>query len=145
MARGVHSLFHLKYETMMKNRTYQNPTSVALDEFFRSFAPAQNAAPWSWAEKDDAWEGQLDLPGFTKDEVTVSLDKERVLSVVAKQPELEEGETRDFARNERTFKLQLPREAAAEKLTAVLENGVLNLNIPKVTPDSAIERRIELN
>ncbi|GHC55432.1 hypothetical protein GCM10007100_22510 [Roseibacillus persicicus] len=101
--------------------------------------------PWRWVEKDEAWRGELDLPGFAKEEVKVSLDKERVLLIEAKQPELAEGEERDFTRSEATYRVRLPREADAEKLEAKLENGVLQVTIPKLTPDSQIARHIELN
>lgn len=119
--------------------------SVVLNELFRNFAPSRPATPWRWAEKDEAWKGELDLPGFAKEEVTVFIDKDRVLSVEAKQPKLAEGEEREFNRNEVSYQLRLPREADAEKLAAALENGVLRVTLPKVTPDSKIERRITLN
>jgi HSP20 family protein len=129
----------------MTTRNYNTQPAVVLNELFRNFAPPRAANPWHWTEKDDAWTGQLDLPGFTKEEVNVFIDKERVLSVTAKQAELPEGEEREFSRREVSYRLRLPREADAEKLHASLENGVLTVTLPKVTPDSQIERRIELN
>lgn len=129
----------------MNNRNCNTQTGIALNELFRNFSPPRSANPWRWTEQDEAWKGELDLPGFTKSEVDVSLDKDRVLLVQAKQPELAEGEERDFARSEISYQLRLPREAAAEKLVAKLEDGVLRVTIPKVTPDSQIERKIELN
>ena len=119
--------------------------SVVLNELFRNFAPSRPANPWRWTEKDEAWKGELDLPGFTKEEVSVSIDKDRVLSVEAKQPEPAEGEEREFNRRDISYRLRLPREADAEKLDAALENGVLRVTLPKVTPDSQIARRIDLN
>ena len=130
---------------MMTTRNCNTQPAAVLNELFRNFSPPRAANPWRWTEKDDAWTGQLDLPGFTKEEVNVLIDKDRIFSVEAKQPELAEGETRDFARSEVSYKLRLPREADAEKLVATLENGVLSVTLPKVTPDSQIERRIELN
>ena len=129
----------------MMTRTNNHSTAFALDEFFRSFAPSQNPNPWRWVEKDDSWHGQLDLPGFTKDEVVIAIDKERILSVQAEQEELPEEQNHDFPRSEKTYKFELPREIDAEKLAATLENGVLCVTLPKVVPDSKIERRIELN
>ena len=119
--------------------------SVVLNELFRNFAPSRPATPWRWTEKDEAWKGELDLPGFAKEEVSVSIDKDRVLSVEAKQPEPAEGEKREFSRRDVSYRLRLPREADAEQLNAALENGVLRVTLPKVTPDSQIARRIDLN
>lgn len=129
----------------MTTRNYNTQPALVLNELFRNFSSPRAATPWRWIEKDEAWTGQIDLPGFTKEEVTVFIDKDRIFTVEAKQSELPEGDTRDFARSEYSSKLRLPREADAEKLTATLEDGVLNVTLPKVTPDSQIERRIELN
>ena len=128
----------------MNNQTC-NTSAATLNELFRTFAPPRATNPWRWTEKDDAWTGELDLPGFTKEEVNVALDKDRVLAIEAQQTELPEGETRDFARAERNYNLRLPKEADAEKLAAKLENGVLQVTLPKLTPDSQIARHIELN
>lgn len=129
----------------MTTRNNTTQPSVVLNELFRNFAPPRPVTPWRWTEKDEAWKGELDLPGFAKEEVKVSLDKDRVLLIEAKQPELAEGQERDFARSEATYRVRLPREADAEKLEAKLENGVLRVTIPKLTPDSQIARHIELN
>lgn len=129
----------------MTTRTCNTQPAVVLNELFRNFAPPRATNPWRWTEKDDAWKGELDLPGFSKEEVNVFIDKDRVLSVTAKQGELAEGAGREFSRSEVSHRLRLPREADAEKLQASLENGVLTVILPKVTPDSQVERRIELN
>jgi HSP20 family protein len=129
----------------MTTRNCNTQPSVALNDIFRTFAPVRQASPWRWTEKDEAWTGELDLPGFAKDEVNVALDKDRVLVVEAKQEELPEGETRNFTRSEVNYRLRLPREADAENLAAKLENGVLRVTLPKATPDSQGARRIELN
>lgn len=130
----------------MNTQTCNTPAAT-LNELFRTFSPPRIAPanPWRWAEKDDAWKGEIDLPGFTKDEVNVTIDKDRVLLIEAKQSELPEGETRDFVKAERGYRVRLPRETDAEKLDAKLENGVLQITLPKLTPDSQIARRIDLN
>lgn len=129
---------------MINTQTCNTPAAT-LNELFRTLSPPRTASPWRWTEKDDAWKGEIDVPGFAKDEVNVSIDKDRILLIEAKQSELPEGEARDFAKAERNYRLHLPREADAEKLNAKLENGVLQITLPKVTPDSQIARRIDLN
>ncbi|MBK1835391.1 Hsp20/alpha crystallin family protein [Roseibacillus ishigakijimensis] len=125
--------------------TNSTQPAVVLNEIFRNLAAPRPSQSWRWTEKDEAWKGELDLPGFTKEEVNVSLDKDRLLVVEARQADLPEGEERDFSREEVSYRLRLPRTAQAEDLSARLENGVLFVTVPKITPDSQIARRIELN
>lgn len=127
----------------MNTQTYHNQTALTLNEFLRNLTPNRSANSWRWIEKDDSWKGELDLPGFEKEEVTVFIDKDRILSVTAQQTETEEEA--DFTRNKVVSHLRLPREINAEKLAAALESGVLRVTLPKVSPDSKIERQIELN
>ncbi|MEM9080921.1 MAG: Hsp20/alpha crystallin family protein [Verrucomicrobiota bacterium] len=127
----------------MNRYTCNQPSlSNELDRVFRAFQPTRLTNPWRWTEKDEAWVGEVDLPGFTKEEVSVNLDKDRVLLIEAKQNEESE---RAFKRPVATFRLRLPQEADAEKVNAGLENGVLTVTLTKITPDSQRERRIELN
>lgn len=129
----------------MITQNYNTQPSIAINELFRNLSSPRQASPWQWTETDDAWKGEVDLPGFTREEVTVSLDKDRLLVVEARQTDLPEGESRDFSRSEKTLRLRIPREVDAEKLGAKLEDGVLRVTLPKVIPDSQIARKIELN
>lgn len=129
----------------MITQNYNTQPSIAINELFRNLSSPRQASPWQWTETDDAWKGEVDLPGFTREEVTVSLDKDRLLVVEARQADLPEGESRDFSRSEKTLRLRIPREVDAEKLGAKLEDGVLRVTLPKVIPDSQIARKIELN
>lgn len=129
----------------MITQNYNTQPSIAINELFRNLSSPRQASPWQWTETDDAWKGEVDLPGFTREEVTVSLDKDRLLVVEARQADLPEGESRDFSRSEKTLRLKIPREVDAEKLGAKLEDGVLRVTLPKVIPDSQIARKIELN
>ncbi|MDP0492330.1 MAG: Hsp20/alpha crystallin family protein [Verrucomicrobiota bacterium JB023] len=128
----------------MTNNLTCRPNSVAteLDRVFRAFATPSTISQWRWLEKDEAWVGQIDLPGFAKEEVTVNLDKDRLLVIEAKHSEDDE---REFKREAVSYRLRLPNEANAENISGKLENGVLEVIVPKVTPDSQIARRIELN
>lgn len=129
----------------MITQNYNTQPSIAINELFRNLSSPRQASPWQWTETDDAWKGEVDLPGFTREEVTVSLDKDRLLVVEARQADLPESESRDFSRSEKTLRLRIPREVDAEKLGAKLEDGVLRVTLPKVIPDSQIARKIELN
>ena len=74
-----------------------------------------------------------ELPGFTKDDVTVTFEK-GVLQINAERKPVEaEGQQhlteRHYTRVARS--LSLPTSVADDKIEARLENGVLHLTLPK--------------
>ena len=90
---------------------------------------------------------ELDLPGFTKEEVNPSsIDKDRIFSVEAKQPEARRGRRRATLRAAKSAIKPPPpprgRRREAGRQPSRTES--FSVTLPKVTPDSQIERRIEL-
>ncbi|THB62562.1 MAG: Hsp20/alpha crystallin family protein [Spirochaetaceae bacterium] len=82
-------------------------------------------------ERDDAWDVYADLPGVRQEDVDVSLTS-NVLTIKGS------GEGRGaFERA-----LTLPEGIDAEKVSASMENGVLQLHIPKTK--AAAARKIEI-
>lgn len=75
-------------------------------------------------ESDQAWILRLDLPGYTKPDVAITLT-DRTLSLVAETPA-----DRPFGgKFERQWKLGEDVETTA--VTAALEHGVLEITVPK--------------
>ena len=78
-----------------------------------------------------------DLPGVTKDNLSVHFEKDR-LSI--------EGRLRTFGAEEEPFDYRrsfvVPQGIDADKITANLQNGVLRLSLPK--PAAAKPRQIEI-
>jgi HSP20 family protein len=77
----------------------------------------------------------VELPGVSKDDVKVTVH-ENALTIKAerKQPELKNGET--WIRNEISYgkferTVNLPYPIVTEKVSAVHENGILNITLPK--------------
>jgi HSP20 family protein len=118
---------------------------ASLHHFFTQNAVAPDlspsrAAPWDVAESDAAYTLTMDLPGFDKADVKVSIDGKRVV-VEAKTPSPSaEGEgasaptqrARSFTQ---AFTLPVVIDAAAS--TATLERGVLSLTLTKKHPPEA--------
>lgn len=76
------------------------------------------------SDDDEGVKLRLEMPGFKKDEVKLSLD-EGVLSIVAET----EDEQRSFlSKLER--RLKVSDEMDVENISARLENGILYLHIP---------------
>jgi HSP20 family protein len=86
-------------------------------------------------EEEDQYVVLADLPGITKDEVSV-LVGDGVLDISAKRQQESEEEKEGFVRKERGYysfhrRLALPEDADDEGVDAKLEDGVLKLSIPK--------------
>ena len=103
------------------------------------------AYPADITEDDEKVYVNAELPGFTKDEIDVSLD-DGVLSISAERtPEEFEGtehlRERTYTRVQRRFRL--PSAVDDKKVQAKFENGVLHLEMKK--HESQKPKRIELS
>ncbi|MDG2399465.1 MAG: Hsp20/alpha crystallin family protein [Akkermansiaceae bacterium] len=127
------------------NLTHYNPNRLFgnLDEFLsqtlRSFGPSPiMRAPGAYRyEEKDSYRLRLDLPGFTREEIALSLEK-RALTVTAKS-EREDAFLPGF---ERTY--NLPEDINPNDINAKLKNGVLDLSFKKLTAQESGVRNIEI-
>lgn len=90
---------------------------------------------------------RADLPGMTRDDVTVELTDE-ALTISGERKEEKEEEREGFYRTERNYgsfyrQIPLPKGVEADKATATFRNGVLEVKIqvPKTEPRS---RKLEI-
>ena len=120
------------------NRLFGN-----FDEFFtqtfRNFGPNPvSRVPDSYRyETDEHYRLRLDLPGFAKEEIKLTLEDGQ-LKISAKT-ESEDAFRSDF---DRVF--DLPDDANPDELTAKLEDGVLDLVINKVAESVPAVRTIKI-
>ena len=70
-------------------------------------------------EDDENYSFEVDLPGFTKNDIKVDL-KQNNLILTAKNESRERNKT-----------VTLPQDIDGDKISASLKNGVLNITIPK--------------
>ncbi len=102
-------------------------------KFFKDFGvelPAANVK-----ETDTAYEIELSVPGFKKEDIQVSLTND-VLTIKAdaqtEKNEAGEKYTRkEFSRQTVSRSFQLPQTANTEKIDASYENGILKVDIAK--------------
>ena len=128
------------------NLTHYTPNRLLgnLDEFLsqtlRSFGPvAATRAPGAYRyEEKDSYRLRLDLPGFTREEISLSLEK-RDLTVTAKS-EREEAFQGEF---ERTY--ILPEDVDPDGIEAKLDHGILDLSFKKSNPTDNGVRNIEIS
>ena len=86
-------------------------------------------------ETDGAYEMQVDLPGLTKDDISIDVD-ERRLVVHGQREETTRDEEANMLRLERRFgrfyrSLALPEAAEPHRAEATFHDGVLTVRIPK--------------
>jgi len=119
------------------------PSFSWASEFDRLFdrgrlAPAfQQASRETLHESDNAWILRLDLPGYTKENVKLSVT-DRTLQLVAETP----ADQPFGGKFERQWRLGNDLDAAG--ITASLENGVLELTIPKRPKEEPKQVNIEI-
>lgn len=102
-------------------RTRQNPSELA--------APVEMAPvvmpPVDVYESDEAVYVIADLPGVSKDEARVEVERGR-LCLTAPRP-VEGGKRYDYRRD-----VRIPENVDAEKISAQLADGVLRVHLPRV-------------
>ena len=104
-----------------------------------SFAP-----PTDLYETENAYVVEAELPGFSRDDIRVSLE-DGTLSISGRRPET--AEEKHYRRRERAVgrferRFRLPRRVNAEDVEARMENGILRVNVPKA--EEARSRKIEV-
>ena len=87
-------------------------------------------------EKEDSYELDIDLPGYDKNDLKISVE-DGYLTIVAKKEETnEEKKDGNYIRRERysgecSRSFYVGEEYEAEDIKASFKNGILSLNIPK--------------
>lgn len=93
-------------------------------------------------EFEDQYKMDMELPGYKKEDIHVSL-KDGYLKISAeKQQEVKEESK--FLRQEHYYgkvsrSFFVGKEVKKDQIEASYENGILTLNIPKVKPEPAVE------
>ena len=130
-------------------RWNQPNLATLMDDFFGKatsngnslFEPAVNVI-----ENKDVYEMQLAIPGYTKDEVKLSIEN-NTLTISAEYEQKEESASysrREFRKTSFERSFTLPRSIDQEKVEASFENGILNIKLPR-KGDLVIKKEIAIN
>lgn len=88
-----------------------------------------------------------DLPGYEKEDIHIDLEHDRLTICAERRSEIEQKD-KNYLRCERTYgscRRSFGLDGIdAENITASYRNGVLKLNLPKITPTQPEPRRIEI-
>lgn len=132
-------------------RTLQREVDSLFDQFFNRSEEAQDAdAVWApqtdLVEKEDAFHLRLDVPGMSKEDISINLQN-GALTVRGERTNEQTEDEEDYVRVERAFgtfhrTFRLPDVVDEENIEAAYEDGVLTINVPK-TKEST-RRQIEI-
>ena len=112
------------------NDVYSILNDSFLNEKLATRTPAVN-----FAENDNQFEVELDVPGLSKEDIKINLDK-NVLSVSADKKTETVDENKKFTKREYSFNsfsrsFTLPESADQSKIEADYTDGILKLTITK--------------
>jgi HSP20 family protein len=130
---------------MQLTRRFTNQAGDLFTEFDNLFRHAvgrpssKHALPreFSLYETPTSWVLRVDLPGFKKEDLNLEVT-DGVLTLDA----VNEHEHFGAEVHQR---LRLPKDVRTNDITARLELGILQLELPKVEPETPEARRIEIN
>ncbi|MFO8099583.1 MAG: Hsp20/alpha crystallin family protein [Salinibacter sp.] len=123
-------------------RGLHNEVNRMFETLFPSWdADSEEARPSMWTprmdvtETDNAYHLHVDLPGLTKDNVTISVEDNR-LTIRGERHNQTETESENMVRMERTFgsfyrSVRLPKMVQENEIKATFANGVLTIDAPK--------------
>lgn len=125
-------------ETYLQRRNNYQPTDIfdVFDNFFRPvFSEETSCLKTNIRETENAYELDVEVPGYTKDQIKITLENGYLSVVCSKQEQETNGKYRrkeiseSCARNYYVGK-DIPRDA----IKAKCENGILTLTVPKSQP-----------
>ena len=102
-------------------------------------------------ESDTKFEVIVDVPGFSKKEITLTVDEGLLIIEAKKESSKEEKDDGGkFIRKERSFgeikrSIFLGKEIDEDAIAAKLENGVLTVNVPKAAVEEKELKKIKIN
>lgn len=113
----------------------------AFNDFFRPvFYDEQGSLRTDIKETAENYELDVELPGYSKDQIKVSLDN-GYLTVSAEKSEKEEDKDKHYIRKEITESCSrsyyVGDNVTDDAIKAKYENGVLSLTVPKTQPKKA--------
>ena len=103
---------------------------------FHSTSPAINVS-----EDDKGYKLEIAAPGMTKEDFNVSIsDGDIVIAMEKKNENKDENKEKKYIRREFSYskyeqRLALPDNVEKQNITAQMTDGVLYIDIPKMTPD----------
>lgn len=114
----------MKLDIFGKNWSPWNDFDRVANEMMNFCAPStQNrvrSANWHVITTDSGWNIEVELPGLTKGDLNIEIDSDTLT--------IEElDEENKFS----ALKFKIPKDSIKDDISAKMENGILNVSIPK--------------
>lgn len=127
------------------------PRKFYLDDMFDDFMPTRKEANMKCDiyEKEGDYHIEMDMPGFSKEDITIETNDGYLTIKATKNDEVKEEDSnknyirreRSYGEYERSFYLG---DLDQDNINASFNNGVLKITVPKKeTPDN--KKKIEIN
>jgi HSP20 family protein len=128
---------------------WTRPFSLFSGPWFRPFRTLAWAPRMDVFEKDNAIVVKAELPGLTRDDVTVQVEGDDLIIRGERKTESEVKEE-DYVRSERMYgsfyrRMRLPAGVTHEQIQANIKDGVLEVRIPSPTPTKAEPKKVVVN
>ncbi len=123
--------------------------SDVISPFIQAAGDTVNNYPANLYETDKNFVLELAVPGFSKDDIDISIEGRHLTVKGSYEKESEKSDesrqyhVSNFQKGEFTRTVTLPNQADAENIKANVKDGVLSLNIPKV--EAARARKINVS
>ena len=101
-------------------------------------------------EKDGCYHLEMDVPGFDKKDVNISIDENDYLTITAEKSHENKEKDKDkkYIRKERSYgKYQRSfylGDVDKERIDASFENGILKVTLPKKETEKSSKKQIEI-
>lgn len=114
------------------------------NDWFRAESELLKAIPIEIGETDDSFSIRAEVPGFDAKEITVQAEPNSIYihGKVERKKESEKGaevKYSEVSAKEMSRRVDLPRTIDPEKATATVNNGILELTLPKSAPPKTVE------
>lgn len=135
------------FKQMQQN--FEEAAEMWTPESVRTGLPKTGSIKVDLKDTDEALVLTADLPGFTKDDIDVSV-RDRILRLEAtREEEMEEDAEGKYVRRERqrgsvSRSLTLPETVETDEISASYQNGVLTVEMSKAEPETQ-ETEIEIS
>jgi len=148
-----------RYHPLVEFSRIEDAFDRYVDRFFSGLFPSRWRREWplevEWSpvvdliDKKNHFLLRADLPGLKKEDVKISISEDNVMTISGETKRSEEESKEDYYRRERVYgafsrSLQLPSNVITEKVEATLNDGILEVKLPRKEERKVTERRIEV-
>lgn len=117
------------------------------NKVFKSYDSTKNT-PIDIIENDKSYIVKVDVPGFEKEEISISVD-DNILTIQGEKKQENDDSKENYIRKERYYSsfsksISLYDNIDTNKINAELKNGILDLTLPKKTTQEKTLKKIEI-